>query len=100
MTETAHWLEWQEWANPILQQPYQVKAGELHIPDVPGVGLEWTRRWSPFTWLTTSRSRSLNSFTPWVQVPPGLGTKRGNRCTRKAKWLRIWACRYQAIRSA
>ena len=22
VTETAHWLEWQDWADPILQQPY------------------------------------------------------------------------------
>ena len=41
VTETAHWLEWQSWADPILQRPYAVKDGELHIPDVPGVGLEW-----------------------------------------------------------
>jgi mandelate racemase len=40
-TETAHWLEWQDWADPILQQPYPIKDGLLHIPDVPGVGLEW-----------------------------------------------------------
>jgi mandelate racemase len=40
VTETAHWLEWQDWANPILQQPYEVKDGKLRIPDVPGVGLE------------------------------------------------------------
>ncbi|HLN08570.1 MAG TPA: enolase C-terminal domain-like protein [Xanthobacteraceae bacterium] len=40
-TETAHWLEWQDWANPIVQQPYVLKDGLLHIPDVPGVGLEW-----------------------------------------------------------
>jgi mandelate racemase len=44
VTETAHWLEWQDWANPILQQPYEVKSGELHIPDVPGVGLEWDEK--------------------------------------------------------
>jgi mandelate racemase len=44
VTETAHWLEWQDWANPILQQPYEVKAGELHIPDVPGIGLEWDEK--------------------------------------------------------
>jgi hypothetical protein len=24
----------QDWANPILQQPYEVKAGKLHRPDV------------------------------------------------------------------
>jgi len=41
VTETAHWLEWQDWANPILQRPYEIKDGLLHIPDVPGVGLEW-----------------------------------------------------------
>ena len=41
VTETAHWLEWQDWADPILQRPYDIKDGLLHIPDVPGVGLEW-----------------------------------------------------------
>jgi mandelate racemase len=41
VTETAHWLEWQDWADPILQKPYEIKNGFLHIPDVPGVGLEW-----------------------------------------------------------
>jgi mandelate racemase len=44
VTETAHWLEWQDWANPILQQSYEVKDGKLHIPDVPGVGLEWDEK--------------------------------------------------------
>ena len=41
VTETGHWLEWQDWADPILQKPYPVKDGLLHIPDVPGIGLEW-----------------------------------------------------------
>jgi len=41
VTETAHWLEWQDWIDPILRQPYLMKAGALHIPEVPGVGLEW-----------------------------------------------------------
>jgi mandelate racemase len=41
VTETAHWLEWQDWADPILQKPYEIKDGRLHIPDVPGIGLEW-----------------------------------------------------------
>ena len=41
VTETAHWLEWQDWADPILQQPYAVRDGLLHIPDVPGTGLAW-----------------------------------------------------------
>jgi mandelate racemase len=41
VTETAHWLEWQDWADPVLQKPYEIRDGLLHIPDVPGVGLEW-----------------------------------------------------------
>jgi mandelate racemase len=41
VTETAHWLEWQDWANPLLQRPYRIADGNLHIPDVPGVGLDW-----------------------------------------------------------
>ena len=41
VTETAHWLEWQDWADPILKEPYAVKDSQVHIPDVPGVGLEW-----------------------------------------------------------
>lgn len=41
VTETAHWLEWQDWVNPILTTPYQLADGKLQIPDVPGVGLEW-----------------------------------------------------------
>jgi mandelate racemase len=41
VTETAHWLEWQDWADPILQRPYRIEDGLLHIPDTPGLGLDW-----------------------------------------------------------
>jgi mandelate racemase len=41
VTETAHWLEWQDWADAILQKPYEIKDGHLQIPDAPGVGIEW-----------------------------------------------------------
>ena len=41
VTETAHWLEWQDWADPILLKSYDIKDGLLHIPDMPGVGLDW-----------------------------------------------------------
>ena len=43
-TETAHWLEWQDWADPIVVKPYEIKDGLLHIPNVPGVGLEWNEQ--------------------------------------------------------
>jgi mandelate racemase len=41
VTETAHWLEWQDWADPILQRAYTIRDGLLHIPDAPGLGLDW-----------------------------------------------------------
>ena len=41
VTETAHWLEWQDWADPILARPFEVKDGLIHIPNVPGSGVEW-----------------------------------------------------------
>jgi mandelate racemase len=41
ITETAHWLEWQDWANPILAEPFEVRDGHLSIPDRPGSGIEW-----------------------------------------------------------
>ena len=41
VTETAHWLEWQDWADPILQRPYAIEDGFLGVPDVPGIGLDW-----------------------------------------------------------
>jgi hypothetical protein len=44
VTETAYWLEGQDWANPISQHPDEVKDGQLHIPDVPGVGLDWDEK--------------------------------------------------------
>jgi L-alanine-DL-glutamate epimerase-like enolase superfamily enzyme len=43
VTETAHWLEWQDWVDPILQQPYTIKDGHLHIPDVQALVLNGTR---------------------------------------------------------
>jgi len=41
VTETAHWLEWQDWVDPILTRPFEVKDGFIHIPDVPGAGIDW-----------------------------------------------------------
>ncbi len=41
VTETAHWLEWQDWADPILSEPFELKDGHLVVPDKPGQGIEW-----------------------------------------------------------
>jgi mandelate racemase len=44
VTETAHWLEWQDWANPVLAEPFEVRDGRLLIPERPGCGIEWDER--------------------------------------------------------
>jgi mandelate racemase len=41
VTETAHWLEWQDWADPVLKEPFQLANGLLQVPDRPGQGIEW-----------------------------------------------------------
>lgn len=38
---TAHWLEYVDWADPILQQPLKVHDGHITPPDRPGNGLAW-----------------------------------------------------------
>ena len=43
VTPTADYLEWMNWVDPLLKEPYQVKEGHLVIPDRPGVGLEFRR---------------------------------------------------------
>jgi mandelate racemase len=44
VTETAHWLEWQDWANPILKEPFPVRDGRIEIANRPGAGIEWDER--------------------------------------------------------
>ncbi|MEQ8234302.1 MAG: enolase C-terminal domain-like protein, partial [Gammaproteobacteria bacterium] len=38
---TAHYLEFMDWAAPILQQPLLVRDGHAEVPDRPGAGLAW-----------------------------------------------------------
>ena len=44
VAETGHWLEWQDWAHPVLAEPFRFEHGHLLIPDVPGAGLEWDEK--------------------------------------------------------
>jgi len=38
---TCHWLEYVDWASPILQAPLKIENGHALIPDVPGIGMSW-----------------------------------------------------------
>jgi len=40
-TPTCDWLEYVDWASPILRQPIQIHDGHAIIPDRSGVGMEW-----------------------------------------------------------
>jgi mandelate racemase len=41
ITPTCHWLEYVDWAAPVLQEPVRVTNGLVSIPDRPGHGMTW-----------------------------------------------------------
>jgi mandelate racemase len=41
VTETADWLEWRDWGNPFLAEPFEIRDSAIHIPDRPGAGIAW-----------------------------------------------------------
>lgn len=40
-TESADWLEYRDWGNPIVREPFEVVDGQCIVPDRPGNGIEW-----------------------------------------------------------
>jgi mandelate racemase len=40
-TPTAHWLEYMDWAAPILAEPLEIVDGHARTPDRPGNGIIW-----------------------------------------------------------
>lgn len=40
---TCHWLEYVDWASPILEQPLAVVDGTVTPPDRPGSGVRWNK---------------------------------------------------------
>jgi mandelate racemase len=40
-TPTRHWLEFVDWASPILARPMAIRDGKASVPDGPGTGIEW-----------------------------------------------------------
>jgi mandelate racemase len=41
VSPTCHWLEYVDWAAPILEQPLKIADGCALAPDVPGTGIRW-----------------------------------------------------------
>ena len=44
VTDTAHWLEWQDWANPILSEPFALVRGPAHRAAPAGMRNRMGRR--------------------------------------------------------
>ncbi len=42
-TPSAHYLEYVDWADAILEEPLRIEDGHAHVPDRPGIGLRWKR---------------------------------------------------------
>ena len=40
-TPSAHWLEYVDWLNPLLEEPLRVVDGMAVAPERPGIGLAW-----------------------------------------------------------
>ncbi|MBI1397962.1 MAG: mandelate racemase [Betaproteobacteria bacterium] len=40
-SESADWLEWRDWGNPIIAEPFEVVDGHCVVPNRPGNGIEW-----------------------------------------------------------
>jgi mandelate racemase len=41
VSETADWLEWSDWSEPILNEPFEIQNGFATVTDKPGNGLAW-----------------------------------------------------------
>ena len=41
VTPTSHWLEYIDWASPILAEPVKIEQGHAVISEAPGAGIRW-----------------------------------------------------------
>ena len=44
VTPTCHWLEYVDWADPILVEPLEVVDSHVIIPATPGSGIRWNEK--------------------------------------------------------
>ena len=40
-TETCDWLEWRDWGNPIIAEPFEITDGFVNVPNRLGNGIDW-----------------------------------------------------------
>jgi mandelate racemase len=44
VTPTCHWLEYVDWADPILDEPVQIQDGKVIGAKGPGLGMKWNEK--------------------------------------------------------
>ncbi|MGQ0651014.1 MAG: enolase C-terminal domain-like protein [Betaproteobacteria bacterium] len=44
VTPTCHWLEYVDWAEPILETPLALREGMVPVPTAPGAGMRWNEQ--------------------------------------------------------
>lgn len=44
VTPTCHWLEYVDWAGPVLAEPLAVKNSHVLVPTTPGTGIRWDEK--------------------------------------------------------
>ena len=44
VTPTCHWLEYVDWASPILEEPVVIKDSHIVTPSRPGAGMRWDEK--------------------------------------------------------
>jgi mandelate racemase len=44
VTPTCHWLEYVDWAEPILAEPVKIVDSHVQTPSTPGVGMQWDEK--------------------------------------------------------
>ena len=44
VTPTCHWLEYVDWADPVLEEPAKLRDGCVLISERPGIGMKWNER--------------------------------------------------------
>ena len=44
VTPTCHWLEYVDWADPVLEAPLEHSVGHVLVPERPGLGMRWNEK--------------------------------------------------------
>jgi mandelate racemase len=44
VTPTGHWLEFVDWADPILDEPVEIRDGQAMPSARSGIGMKWNEK--------------------------------------------------------